>query len=296
MHYYYTKVKCHTFERILQAWAPAHTARLNTRPVRTGSVRLLCRDPRLHYRHERWSTSAVLLLSRSECLRFPPVDDLLETQTTQPLSWLCWHCRTLKGMRLIPKWVQMTWGGGVPLTLQSNRALRPSITSRMSSWRVKRGSTDALTLSLALEVSSSIWEWGGNRSEISKWIGSHERILYFGLLTFSCAQFAGVRSAIVLMYRVQQQSASFSIKVHFAIQKRRLDELSIRQPINISVLRPDHMTLEQGSLTCFHHHVPHWTNNSQAWLDWTSWKNSTDKPKVKTGNITYEQTGVFGSV
>lgn len=55
----------------------------------------------------------------------------------------------------LPKWLQVTLGGGVPLTLQSNRALRPSITSKTSKLRVKRGSREGMTLSLPHEVTSS---------------------------------------------------------------------------------------------------------------------------------------------
>lgn len=50
----------------------------------------------------------------------------------------------------------MTRGGGEPLTLQSKRAARPSMTSRMSSLRVNRGSMEGVTLRLALEVNSSV--------------------------------------------------------------------------------------------------------------------------------------------
>lgn len=50
----------------------------------------------------------------------------------------------------------MTRGAGEPLTLQSKRALRPSMTSRTSSLRVNRGSLDGVTLSVAPEVSSSV--------------------------------------------------------------------------------------------------------------------------------------------
>lgn len=57
--------------------------------------------------------------------------------------------------RVLPKWLQMTFGDGVPLTLQSNRAFRPSITSRTSNLRVNRGSMDGMTLSLPHDVISS---------------------------------------------------------------------------------------------------------------------------------------------
>lgn len=52
----------------------------------------------------------------------------------------------------------MTRGAGEPLTLQSKRALRPSMTSMMSSLRVNRGSLDGVTLRFALEVNSSVSE------------------------------------------------------------------------------------------------------------------------------------------
>lgn len=55
----------------------------------------------------------------------------------------------------------MICGAGEPLTLQSNRALRPSMTSRTSILRVNRGSLDGVTLRFALEVNSSAkntWE------------------------------------------------------------------------------------------------------------------------------------------
>lgn len=58
--------------------------------------------------------------------------------------------------RFLPKCIHVTRGAGKPLTLQSNRAVRPSMTSRMSSLRVNRGSLDGVTLKLALEVSSSV--------------------------------------------------------------------------------------------------------------------------------------------
>lgn len=55
----------------------------------------------------------------------------------------------------LPKWVQVTAGGGVPLIMQSKRAVRPSTTSTSSSLRVKSGCTDGCTVSRALQVSSS---------------------------------------------------------------------------------------------------------------------------------------------
>lgn len=61
-----------------------------------------------------------------------------------------------KNKKNLPKCIQVTRGGGEPLTLQSKRAARPSMTSRMSSLRVKRGSTEGVTLRLALDVSSSV--------------------------------------------------------------------------------------------------------------------------------------------
>ena len=68
---------------------------------------------------------------------------------------------------ILPKWVHVTLGDGAPLTLQSNRALRPSITSRTSSLRVKRGSKDGRTLSLAHEVTSSE-EHGENKKYVKE--------------------------------------------------------------------------------------------------------------------------------
>lgn len=49
----------------------------------------------------------------------------------------------------------MTFGGGVPLILQSNRAFRPSITSKISNLRVNKGSKEGMTLSLPDDVNSS---------------------------------------------------------------------------------------------------------------------------------------------
>lgn len=62
----------------------------------------------------------------------------------------------IKKKKILPKCIQVTRGGGEPLTLQSKRAERPSMTSRMSSLRVKRGSTEGVTLRLALDVNSSV--------------------------------------------------------------------------------------------------------------------------------------------
>lgn len=58
--------------------------------------------------------------------------------------------------RFLPKCIQVTLGAGEPLTLQSNRAARPSMTSKMSSLRVNKGSLDGVTLRFALEVNSSV--------------------------------------------------------------------------------------------------------------------------------------------
>lgn len=55
----------------------------------------------------------------------------------------------------LPKWLQVTVGAGVPLTMQSKRAVRPSTTSTSSSLRVKSGCTEGFTVSRALQVSSS---------------------------------------------------------------------------------------------------------------------------------------------
>lgn len=66
------------------------------------------------------------------------------------------RARTPSWERLLPKCIHVTRGAGEPLTLQSKRALRPSMTSRTSSLRVNSGSLDGVTLSVALEVSSSV--------------------------------------------------------------------------------------------------------------------------------------------
>lgn len=62
----------------------------------------------------------------------------------------------------LPKWLQVTVGTGVPLTMQSKRAVRPSTTSTSSSLRVKSGCTEGFTVSRALQVNSSARRaWGG---------------------------------------------------------------------------------------------------------------------------------------
>lgn len=62
----------------------------------------------------------------------------------------------------LPKCVQVTTGGGVPLIMQSKRAVRPSTTSTSSSLRVKSGCTEGCTVSRALQVSSSARRGGRN--------------------------------------------------------------------------------------------------------------------------------------
>lgn len=63
--------------------------------------------------------------------------------------------RTQKHRGFLPKCIHVTRGAGDPLTLQSKRAVPPSMTSRMSSLRVNRGSLDGATLRFAVEVNSS---------------------------------------------------------------------------------------------------------------------------------------------
>lgn len=95
--------------------------------------------------------------------------------------------------------------------------------------------------------------------------------------TFSSAELARVSPAVVFMNRIEQQPALPSIKVHLTVKQRWLDQLPICKPVHISVLRPNHMTLEQNRLPGLRCHVPHWANDSQTRLNWRSW---TEKKNI----------------
>lgn len=172
----------------------------------------------------------------------------------------------------------MTLGDGVPLTLQSNRALRPSITSRMSSLRVKRGSSEGMTLSLPHEVTSSE-EWKHLFRSSRRTGGQNNKYIYFNftscilwyLITFSCAKLARVCPTVILVYRVEQQTTLPPIKVHLTVKQCWLDQFPICKPVHISVLRSDDMTLEQNCLPGLGCDVPDWADDSQTRLNWWGW-------------------------
>lgn len=178
----------------------------------------------------------------------------------------------------LPKWLQATLGGGIPLTLQSNRALRPSITSKTSKLRVKRGSREGMTLSLPHEVTSSK-KWkkyllSRKRVGSDKYTSSSFASYMWAIsltLTFSCAEFAHVCSAVIFMYRVKQQAALSSIKVHFTVEQCWLDQFPICKPVHIRVLWSNDVTLKQNSLSSLGCDVPDCPDNCQTWLHWWCW-------------------------
>lgn len=89
--------------------------------------------------------------------------------------------------------------------------------------------------------------------------------------TFSCAKLAHVCSAVILVYRVEQQAALSPIKVHLTVEQRWLDQFPICKPVHISVLRSNDMTLKHNRLSGFGCNVPDRADDSQTGLNWRCW-------------------------
>jgi len=80
--------------------------------------------------------------------------------------------------------------------------------------------------------------------------------------TFSCAELAHVCPTVILVYRIEQQLALPTIKVHLTVKQCRLDQLPICKPVDIGVLWSDDVTLKQNRLSSLGCDVPHRADNS----------------------------------
>ena len=147
-----------TCERWWRLEVLACRARRCSRPFRRRFERLPCRSPPCRCWRGWWQVSDDPPPEGCECSHSPPLSSLkehLRHEKKISIEELLVIRKTFIN-RLLPKCIHVTRGAGKPLTLQSNRAVRPSMTSRMSSLRVNRGSLDGVTFRLALEVSSSV--------------------------------------------------------------------------------------------------------------------------------------------
>lgn len=84
--------------------------------------------------------------------------------------------------------------------------------------------------------------------------------------TFGRAEFACVRSAVVLVHRVEQQPTLAAIKVHLAVEQRGLDQLPVGQPVHVRVLGAHDVALKQDRLPGAGRHVLDRPDDSQAGL------------------------------
>lgn len=134
---------------------------------------------------------------------------------------------------------------------------------------------DGMTLSLPHDVTSSGRQrgvGGGNDGQRRRRAAQGELRRARGGRTFGRAQLAGVRPAVVLVHRVEQQPTLAAVKVHLAVEQRRLDQLPVGQPVHVGVLGPDDVALEQDGLPGVGRDVPDWADDGQAGLHRRRWE------------------------
>lgn len=90
--------------------------------------------------------------------------------------------------------------------------------------------------------------------------------------TFGRAELAGVRPAVVLVHRVEQQPTLPPVEVHLAVEQSRLDQLPVGEPVHVGVLGPDDVALKEDSLPGVGCEVPHRADDGQAGLRRRRWE------------------------